>query len=180
MDQGVATTQRIVIAVAVILGITIVFTIGYSLYKKAKLAESELANKVALDNATKKKNNQAGVSLTGESKNTSGFTYDGLVQKKNEEEATTTSFEVVNEKIPEEVPPEIPAEIPEPEPIAAPTKAIVKPVIKPKPALIYNEDRPLTAEEILRIRQLPVDNSPSGNLQTSLEEESQGQYKARY
>jgi hypothetical protein len=126
MDQGVATTQRLVIAVAVILGIAIVFTIGYSLYKTAKIAEGELANKIALENATKKKDNQAGVSLTGESKNTSGFTYDGLVQKKNDEEATTTNFEVVDEKVPEEVPPEVlPPEEPEPEPVVTPTPVVV-------------------------------------------------------
>ncbi len=175
MDKGVETTQKIVIISAVVLGLIIIFTIGYSLIVKSKRAENELANKIALDSVTKKKTSNADVSLTGESKSTSGFTYDGLVQKKAEEVATTTSFEIVNEQVPVEVPSEIPKEVEEEvavEPIPA------KPPTKRLPPV--DEDQPLTEAEILRIRQLPVDQSPSGNLQTALEEESQGQYKARY
>jgi hypothetical protein len=179
MDKGVDMTQRLVIGGAVLLGIIIVFTIGYSLYTKAKIAEGELATKVALDNVTKKKTQDANISLTSEAKNTTGFTYDGLVQKKKEE-ATTTKFEIVNEQVPVEVPAEEavpPDPIPEPEPVVV-KKPVRKPVYR-KPVATDN-DRPLTLEEIQRIRQLPVDSSPSGNLQTALESESQGQYKARY
>jgi len=173
MDKGADTTQRIVVIIAVILGILMVLTIGYSLYQKAKKAEGELASKVALDNATKKASSQANVSLTGESQNSSNFNYDGLVQKRSEEEATTTNFEIVNETIPVEVPEEIvPIEEPEPAPPA--------PKPKPKPVYVDDGDRPLTAEEIRAIRQLPVDDSPSGNLQNTLETDSNGQYRARY
>ena len=38
MDSGVDTTQRIVIGIAIFLGIAIVLVIGYSLYNKAKTA----------------------------------------------------------------------------------------------------------------------------------------------
>ena len=47
MDKGADTTQRIIVTIAVILGILIVLTIGYSLYQKAKVAEGQLANKEA-------------------------------------------------------------------------------------------------------------------------------------
>jgi len=174
MDKGAENTQRIVVIIAVILGILIVLTIGYSLYQKAKKAEGELASKIALDNATKKRNSEANVSLTGESQNSSQFNYDGLVQRRSDEEATTTNFEIVNETIPVEVPEEI-IPIEEPEPAPKPTP---KPVT-PKPVYV-DDDRPLTAEEIRAIRQLPVDNSPSGNLQNTLEVDSNGQYRARY
>ena len=73
MDQGADTTQRIVIGAAIFLGIVIVITIGYSLWTKAKVAEGELATKLALDSATKKTTEVAGVSLTGEARNKSGF-----------------------------------------------------------------------------------------------------------
>lgn len=173
MDKGADTTQRIVVLVAIILGIIIVFVIGYSLYQKAVKAEGELANKVALDAVTKKKGAQAGVSLTGESQNSSQFTYDGLIQKKSEEVASTTQFEIVNETEPVEVPVEEPA----PPEIVAP---VAKPVVKKKAPVYVDEDRPLTAEEIRAIRQLPVDSSPSGKLQNTLEVDSNGQYKAQY
>jgi len=172
MDQGADTTQRLVVIIAVILGIIIVFVIGYSLYQKAIKAEGELANKVALDDATKKKTQDANVSLTGESKNSSQYTYDGLIQKGKEEPATTSEFSIVNETAPVEVPVEEPAP-PEPAPV------VKKPVVRRAPVVV-DDDRPLTAEEIRAIRQLPIDSSPSGNLQNSLEVDSNGQYKAQY
>lgn len=181
MDAGADRTQKIVIGVAIVLGIIIVLTIGYSLYTKAKIAEGELANKMALDAATKKTTEVAAVSLTGEAKNKTGFSYDGLVQRRPEGTATTTNLEIVNETTPIEAPPEeelieeFPEEIDEELEPVEPT-----PPKEAPPAPVDDGDRPLTYEEILRIRQLPVDNSPTGNLQTALEEESQGEYKARY
>lgn len=176
MDKGADLTQRIVIIISVILGIIIVFAIGYSLYNKAKVAEGELAKKVALDNATKNATAEANISLTGEAKNSSQFTYDGLVQKgDNQDTSTTSDFQIVNETIPVEVPQEEPVVID-----ATPTKPVVikKPVVKKK--VVVDEDRPLTQAEIEAIRKLPIDNSPSGILQNSLEIDSNGQYKARY
>lgn len=179
MDAGADRTQKIVIGVAIFLGIIIVLTIGYSLYTKAKIAEGELATKMALDAATKKTTEVAAVSLTGEAKNKTGFSYDGLVQRRPEGTASTTNLEIVNETTPIEAPKEEEEEVPEEiiedlEPVepTPPIETVTQPV--------DDGDRPLTYEEILRIRQLPVDNSPTGNLQTSLEEESQGEYKARY
>lgn len=176
MDQGAEKVQKIVVIGAVALAILIVVVIGYSLYTKAKVAEGELANKESLDTQTKKETADANISLTGESKNTNNFNYDGLVQKKNDT-STTTNFEIVNETTPVDVPeestPKEEAVPPEPNDTEQAT------VPEPKPAPV-DDDQPLTPEEIQRIRQLPVDDSPSGNLQTSLEEESNGQYKARY
>ena len=180
MDKGADTTQRIVIGAAIILGIVIVLTIGYSLYSKAKVAEGELAAKTALDAATKRTTEVAAVSLTGEAKNKSGFTYDGLVQRRSEEATTTNSLEIVNETVPVDIPREEP-EVIEEEPVE-----VDETPVEPKSPVEISQtpfddgDRPLTYEEILRIRQLPVENSPSGNLQTALESESNGEYKARY
>ncbi len=175
MDSGVDTTQRVVIGVAVFLGILIVLVIGYSLYTKANRAEAELAAKEALDAQTKSNVSDASISLTGESKNTTNFSYDGLIQKKDDTE-TTTNFEIVDEATPiqEEIYPE--------EEAVPPEEEVYDPGVvttKPKPVYV-DSDQPLTAAEIEAIRRLPIDNSPSGNLQTSLEAESQGQYKARY
>lgn len=177
MDKGADTTQRIVVILSVILGVMIVFVIGYSLYNKAKVAEGELANKIALDNATKKQAAQANISLTGEAKNAPQFSYDGLVQKNEATDtSTTTEFEIVNENIPVEVPQEEP--VVEATPTKPVSKLIVKKVVK-KP-IVVDTDRPLTQAEIEAIRKLPVDNSPAGNLQNSLEVDSNGQYKAQY
>lgn len=178
MDSGVETTQRIVITGAIVLAIAIVFLIGYSLYVKANRAETELANKIELDNQTAKQTDSASISLTGESKNSSNFPYDGLVQK-DKEVATTTDFGVVNEVASDTTYQDVePIEEPIPEePVEPATPA---PKVVKKTTTSYNGDRPLTLEEIRAIRQLPVDDSPSGNLQTSLEEQSNGQYKARY
>jgi hypothetical protein len=178
MDAGADRTQKIVIAVAVILGIIIVLTIGYSLYTKAKIAEGELASKMALDAATKKTTEVAALSLTGEAKNTSGFSYDGLVQRRAEGTASSTNLEIVNETTPIEAPKEEVEEAPEE--IIEDLEPVEPTPPKETPPPVDDGDRPLTYEEILRIRQLPVDNSPTGNLQTALEEESQGEYKARY
>jgi 3D (Asp-Asp-Asp) domain-containing protein len=176
MDSGADTTQKIVIAVAIILGIVIVLTIGYSLYTKAKVAEGELASKIALDTSTKKTTEVAAVSLTNEAKNKNGVTYDGLVQRRSDQAATTTNLEIVNETTPVDVPKEEPEVVEEEVLDTEP----VEPTPPTKPTLPADDDRPLTYEEIVRIRQLPVENSPSGNLQTALEAQSQGEYKARY
>ncbi len=177
MDKGADLTQKIVIAGAVILALVIVLVIGYSLYTKAKVAEGELASKIALDGETTKKTADANISLTGEAKNALGFSYDGLVQKKTGT-ASTTEFDIVNEiaevTVPEETVPEEEAVPPEENTDNVPVETT------PTPTQPIDEDQPLTQEEIMRIRQLPIDDSPSGNLQTSLEEESNGQYKARY
>ena len=177
MDSGADRTQKIVIGAAIILGIIIVLTIGYSLYTKAKVAEGELANKMALDAATKKTTEVAGISLTSTAKNKSGFNYDGLIQRRPEQAATATNLEIVNETVPVEVPKE---EEPVEEIVEEVEPSEPTPPKEPTPIIIDDSDRPLTYEEILRIRQLPIDNSPTGNLQTALEEESQGEYKARY
>jgi cbb3-type cytochrome oxidase subunit 3 len=182
MDSGVDTTQRIVISVSVFLAIVIVAIIGYSLYVKAKRAEGQLSNRLELEQQTQRKAQQACISLTGEAKNTSNFTFDGLVQKKDDSVATPTDFGIVNEESPVDIPEETTA-VDEEEPVPPEEEPIVEPppkkVVAKKPVVV-DEDRPLTAEEIRAIRQLPIDNSPSGNLQTTLEEESQGQYKAQY
>ena len=176
MDKGADTTQKIVIFGAATLALVIVIVIGYSLYTKAKRAEGELANKVALDSQTQKQNSAANISLTGEAKNTSGVTYDGLVQKKTDS-ASTTAFEIVNENTDVAVPKET-----EPTEEALPpeeTESAIVPVEVTENSTDTG-DRPLTDEEILRIRQLPVDESPTGELQLVLEEESKGEYRARY
>ena len=54
MDSGVLNTQKIVVTAAVLIGLLILLIIGYSLYKKATVAQDELAKKVALDQVTKK------------------------------------------------------------------------------------------------------------------------------
>ncbi len=178
MDSGAENTQKIVIISAVALAIVIVSVIGYSLYTKAKRAEGELANKVALDSQTQKSAESANISLTGEAKNSATFSYDGLVQKKKEE-ATTTDFGIVNEKVPTEeaVPPEVPTENSAP---IEENNAGTEPEANTNTQAVTDEDQPLSQEEIIRIRQLPIDDSPSGQLQTALETESNGQYKARY
>jgi hypothetical protein len=175
MDKGADTTQKIVIFGAATLALVIVIVIGYSLYTKAKRAEGELANKVALDSQTQKQNSAANISLTGEAKNTSGVTYDGLVQRKTDS-ASTTAFEIVNEKTDVEVPKET-------EPLEEALPPEESQPIEPVEVTENSTDtgdRPLTDEEILRIRQLPVDDSPTGELQIVLEEESKGEYRARY
>jgi hypothetical protein len=155
MDKGADTTQKIVIAAAIILGIVIILTIGYSLYTKAKRAEGELANKVALENVTKKSTNQASVSLTGEAQTKSSFTYDGLVQKGPTDNASTTNYEVVNETVPVEVPKEEP--VTPKETVEETIDLPVEPVVPPKKPVVakpVDDDMPLTYEEIMRIRQL--------------------------
>lgn len=173
MDNGAKTTERLVIISAIILGIVIVFVIGYSLYVRATRAEGELANKVELERITKSDNKSASISLTGESGRESNFTYDGLIQRR-QEEATTTNFDIVDEKTPVEVPVE-PVEEPLP-----PEVEIVEQATSTVPITTNDDDRALTEEEIRAIRQLPLDDSPSADLQTTLEKESEGQYKARY
>lgn len=166
MDQSAQSTQRIVIISAIILGILVVASVGYALWAKAKAAEGELALQNELAAKTKKDENQANVTLTDESQ-TNGFNYEDLIQKNVTPQIATDTFAVVNEL--EEI-------VVPPEPVATPTP-IKKPVIK---KVYYNTDRPLTAEEIRRIRMLPVDSSPAGTLQTTLETQSEGEYRARY
>jgi len=173
MDKGTSGTQKVVIVISIILGIFIVATIGYSLYQRAKIAEANLANKEALERETRFREDATGVSITGEAKNTSLFNYDRLLQQQLEENtAPTDEFGVSNETIFDEEP-IVPIEEPEPEPVVAPKPA-------PNPNVYYDQDRPLTAEEIRRIRQLPVDESPTGYMQNALEEYTNGEYKAQY
>jgi hypothetical protein len=176
MDQGVERTQKIVIIVAVLLGLLILMTIGYSLWNRANIAKGELARKEALDKVTKKKGDQAAVSLTGEA-NRNGFSFDNLTNNKSNDVSTNTDYGIVNETIPVEVPVEIPQEEPaQPDPTPVKKAVIRKKVYRP----YVSPDRPLTPEEIQRIRQQSIDNSPSGNLQTQLETETKGEYKAQY
>ncbi len=195
MDSGVANTQKIVIAVAIIIGFLILVIIGYSLYRKAGIAEEELAKKVALDNVTKKTGDRTAISLTGESKNTSQFTYDNLTQKNNNDSTSTEKMQVVNETITvvasDTLPVQEDIQTPaneDPTPIVTTppqTKPIVKPTSVPKTTYrpVYqpvDSDLPLTAAQIRAIRSLPIDSSPSGVLQTQLEAQSGGEYKAQY
>jgi hypothetical protein len=168
MDQSAQNTQRYVIWGAIVIGLLVVFSVGYALWQKAKAAEGELALKAELEARVKKQENEANVSLTDESQ-TNGFNYEDLILKDITPSIATETFAIVNEE--EEV-------IIPPEPIATATPVVVKkPVVK---KVYYNTDRPLTAEEIRRIRMLPVDQSPAGTLQNTLETQSEGEYRARY
>lgn len=174
MDANVSSTQKIVIIVAILLGLLVLLLVGYSLYSKAKVAEGNLARQQELEALSKKQTTDASVSITGEAQNSSGVTFEsltsqgdnntqninngqtfGVVSTTTDEESTTTT--------------------------ATPTKTttVKKTYTAKKTTTYYNTDRPLTAEEIRRIRQLPIDTSATGNLQNQLETESQGQYKAQ-
>jgi hypothetical protein len=174
MDQNVSATQKIVIIISIILGFLVVFLVGISLWNKAKLAENELAQKEALDAEMKKQQTQANVSITNEANNTSGFTFESLT----EQDANLIANENSNNEF------QVLATTTSEEEIVTTTNT--KPVSKPKttttPAkkVYYNTDRPLTAEEIRRIRMLPIGNSATGNLQNKLETETSGQYQAQY
>jgi hypothetical protein len=167
MDQSAQNTQRFVIIAAIILALLVVFSVGYALWRKAKIAEGELALQAQLAEKTKKEEEAGNVSLTDESL-LNGFNYEDLLQKDITPTIATETFAIVNEE--EEI-------VVPPEPVATPTPVVRKPVVK---KVYYNTDRPLTAEEIRRIRMLPVDTSPAGTLQNTLETQSEGEYRARY
>jgi hypothetical protein len=168
MDQSAQNTQRYVIWGAILIGLAVVFSVGYALWQKAKVAEGELALKEELEARTKKLENESNVSLTDESQ-TNGFKYEDLIIKDLTPSIATETFAIVNEEEEIIIPPE-------PVATATPTK---KPVIIKKRVYV-NTDRPLTAEEIRRIRMLPLDASPAGTLQNTLETQSEGEYRARY
>ena len=174
MDQGVGTTQKIVITIAILLGLLLVMLVGYSLWQRAKAAESELAQKQALDAVAQKAETSASVSITNEANNPSNFSFESLTNNSNNLVDTgtdNTEFAVLATTTPDE------------ETIVA-TKTITtvkKPVTTVKKKTVYyNYDRPLTAEEIRKIRMLPIDGSATGQLQNKLETETNGQYKAQY
>lgn len=176
MDANVSATQKIVIIIAILLGLLVLLLVGYSLYNKAKVAEGKLAREQELAALSKKQTSDASVSITGEAQNSSNVTFEsltnqgenntqnvnngqtfGVVSTTTDEEATTTAT-------------------------TTPTKTTTTKTYtttKKTTTTYYNSDRPLTAEEIRRIRQLPIDTSATGNLQNQLELESQGQYKAQ-
>ncbi len=184
MDSGVQNTQRIVVTVSILIGLLILTIIGYSLYRKANIAQGELAKKIALDNVTKKIGDQAAVSLTGEAKNTSLFSFDNLTQKNNNTAtATDTSTQVVNEAVTATSTSTLPPQ----EDIQTPVSEDPTSIVTPKPKTVYkprrvyaDTDLPLTAAQIRAIRALPIDSSPSGVLQNQLEIQSGGEYKAQY
>lgn len=176
MDANVSTTQKIVIIVAILLGLLVLLLVGYSLYNKAKVAEGNLAREQELAALSKKQTSDASVSITGEAQNSSGVTFESLTnQGENNTQNINTgqTFGVVSTTTDDEA-------------TATATTTPVKTTTtktytttKKTTTTYYNTDRPLTAEEIRRIRQLPIDTSATGNLQNQLETESQGQYKAQ-
>lgn len=178
MDANVSSTQRIVIIVAILLAILILLLVGYSLYSKAKVAEGNLARQQELAALSKKQTSDASVSITGEAQNSSGVTFESLT---NQGENNTQNinngqtFGIVSTTTDEE---------PATTTVATVTKTTTTTTkqpntVKKTTTTYYNSDRPLTAEEIRRIRQLPIDTSATGNLQNQLEIQSQGQYKAQ-
>lgn len=174
MDQGVGTTQKIVITIAILLGLLLVMLVGYSLWQRAQAAEAELAQKQALDAVAQKAETTANVSITNEANNPSNFSFESLTNNGNslvENSASDTEFTVLATTTVDE------------EPVVATktTTVVKKPVTTVKKKTIYyNYDRPLTAEEIRRIRMLPIDGSATGQLQNKLETETNGQYQAQY
>jgi flagellar basal body-associated protein FliL len=178
MDANVSSTQKIVIIIAVLLGILILLLVGYSLYSKAKTAEGNLARQQELDALSQQQTSQSNISITGEAQNSSGVTFENLTnqgENNTQNVSNGQTFGIVSTSTDEEV--------------AATTTATTTPVktttvkttttVKKPTTTYYNSDRPLTAEEIRRIRQLPIDTSATGNLQNQLEIQSQGQYKAQ-
>ena len=140
-----------------------------------------MAKKVALDQVTKKSGDQTSVSLTGEAKNTSLFSFDNLTQKGSSQSATDTGIQVVNETTPTNATDTLPSQEDMPTPANEDPTSVV--TVRPKPRYIakpVDYDRPLTAAEIRAIRSLPIDSSPSGVLQTKLEADTGGEYRARY
>jgi type II secretory pathway pseudopilin PulG len=171
MDQGVGTTQKIVITIAIILGILVILLVGYSLWNKAKEAEAQLAQKEALDAQLKQQQSDASVSITNEANNANGFTFESFTDNNPNtiDTATDTEFAVLATTTIEE------------EPVATKTTPVVKKkAVVQKKYYSYPTDRPLTAEEIRRIRMLPIDTSATGNLQNKLQTETEGQYQAQY
>ncbi len=168
MDQNVGKTQKLVILMSVLIGLLIVLLVGYSLWQKAKAAEIALAQKEALDAITKKQEADANVSVTGAANETSNFSFENLTNQNGGntvDSGKDPEFGVISTSTPEEE-------------VVVATKTIKKYTAPKK--VYYNTDRPLTAEEIRRIRQLPIDGSATGNLQNKLELDTNGQYKAQY
>lgn len=177
MDANVSSTQKIVIIIAILLGVLILLLVGYSLYSKAKAAEANLARQQELAALSQKQTSQANVSITGEAQNSSGVTFESLTNQGENNTQNVNSgqtFGIVSTTTDEE---------PATTTVATPTKTTTttktNTTVKRPTTTYYNSDRPLTAEEIRRIRQLPIDTSATGNLQNQLEIESQGQYKAQ-
>jgi hypothetical protein len=171
MDSNVNNTQKIIITIAILLGILILTLVGYSLYSRAQTAQGELARKEQLDALTKRREQETAVTLTNEAQNNPN-TFENFTQGENTNRNVDNGqvFGVVSPTTDEEV-------------AAVATKTPVKSLVKKyvAPRKVYtNSDRPLTAEEIRRIRQLPIDTSATGNLQNKLELDSNGQYKAQY
>lgn len=168
MDQSVGATQKIVVTLAILIALLLLFFIGYSLWKKAQDAAAQLAQKEALDAVIRQQENDANISITNEASNPSNFSFESLTQNPNNLlNSTSSEFAVLATSTEEEV-----------EIVATPTKPVVKKPVAKK--TYYNYDRPLTAEEIRRIRMLPLDSSVTGSLQNQLEVETQGVYKAQY
>jgi hypothetical protein len=171
MDSNANGTQKIVITIAILLGLLILLFVGYSLWSKAKAAELQLARKEQLDALTKKREAEAAINITDTAQTDSGFTFEKLTEGKNVDEKIDNGqvFGVLTNETEGDT--------------KTATKTIVKKPTYTKP--IYskpyvNSDKPLTAEEIKRIRQLPIDTSATGKLQNQLEVDSKGQYKAQY
>jgi hypothetical protein len=173
MDSNANGTQKIVITIAILLGLLILLLVGYSLWSKAKSAEAELARKEQLDAITKKREAETSISLTDTSQTDSNFTFDSLTEGENRNQNIDNGqvFGILSTTTDEE------ALVSTKTPVKAPVK---KPFVPAKKPVYTNSDRPLTAEEIRRIRQLPIDTSATGNLQNKLEVDSNGQYKAQY
>jgi hypothetical protein len=172
MDANVSATQRIVITIAILFGILVLLLVGYSLWNKAKTAEGELARQKELEALTQKQTSDASVSITGEAQNSSNVTFENLTNQGENNTQNVNSgqtFGIVSTSTDDEATTTI----------KATTTKVTTVKKKTTTNTYYNYDRPLTAEEIRRIRQLPIDTSATGNLQNRLELESQGQYKAQ-
>jgi hypothetical protein len=177
MDANVSATQRIVITIAILFGILVLLLVGYSLWNKAKTAEGELARKQELEALTQKQTSDASVSITGEAQNSSNVTFENLTNQGENNTQNVNSgqtFGIVSTSTEDDATTTVAT-------TTKPTTTTKVTTVKQTTttSTYYNYDRPLTAEEIRRIRQLPIDTSATGNLQNRLEIESQGQYKAQ-
>lgn len=177
MDANVSATQRIVITIAILFGILVLLLVGYSLWNKAKTAEGELARQKELEALTQKQTSDASVSITGEAQNSSNVTFENLTNQGENNTQNVNSgqtFGIVSTSTEDEATTTVAT-------TTKPTTTTKVTTVKKTTTTntYYNYDRPLTAEEIRRIRQLPIDTSATGNLQNRLELESQGQYKAQ-
>lgn len=177
MDANVSATQRIVITIAILFGILVLLLVGYSLWNKAKTAEGELARQQELEALTQKQTSDASVSITGEAQNSSNVTFENLTNQGENNTQNVNSgqtFGIVSTSTEDDATTTVAT-------TTKPTTTTKVTTVKQTTttSTYYNYDRPLTAEEIRRIRQLPIDTSATGNLQNRLEIESQGQYRAQ-